>query len=99
MGSLAWELLYAAGKKRRRGRRRRGGEEEEEEGERGRGSHLSTYLCGTFLRSKSLLILANRNNFILFASAWFRDRNDLWGSQLAGNLLKKVVLTIQRDSN
>ena len=65
----------------------------------GRGSHLSTYLCGTFLRSKSLLILANRNNFILFASAWFRDRNDLWGSQLAGNLLKKVVLTIQRDSN
>ena len=76
-----------------------GGEDKEEEGERGRGSHLSTYLCGTFLRSKSLLILANRNNFILFASAWFRDRNDLWGSQLAGNLLKKVVLTIQRDSN
>lgn len=76
-----------------------GGEDKEDKGERGRGSHLSTYLCGTFLRSKSLLILANRNNFILFASAWFRDRNDLWGSQLAGNLLKKVVLTIQRDSN
>lgn len=60
--------------------------------------HLSLSLSDTCLRSKSWLMLANHDNSTLSANAWFRGRNGLQGSQLTGELLRKIVLMIQRDS-
>ena len=49
-------------------------------------------------RSKFSLFLANYDNSILIANVWFRGRNHLLGSPLAGELLRKVALMIKRDS-